>query len=1255
MAKTVYFWEPGQLSIGRQNPKLGKIEFTNDAGQTKATKFEYDQHNNQTVSEEYDFAAPGSLGTLLRRTETAYEIRSGWINNNLKNLPTSVKTIVGGVTVSKTLIEYDHNGNDAASIVTRRNDIDTNTHSTFYNPAFPAHTETICPNDPPSFQTDGCITIYHPGYTAASAYRGNVSRVAQMLDVNATVPTNENSEKTDYKYDITGNLVEATLSCCQVKTIAYHKDHEYAFPVSETKGTEPAQLTSSATYNRNTGLVLTVIDENNQPITYEYETDTLRPKKVLFPNGGYTLTEYSDKLATTTSELVPSFVRQTATLENNKTAQTYGYFDGRGGKIRGAAQTPDGWSISAIEYDALGRGKKSYNPFYAATPTATVPDGTKYTDVQSTDALGRATQVRFPDNTTVTTEFGDANTTPANLNKTFMITTDQAGKKRRQLTDALGRIVRVDEPVDNPGDGNPLGTIDSPHQPTLYEYDGNDNLTKVIQSDGTATQERRFRYDSLSRLTHEKQVEATPTLDDNGSRQTNGSGLWTKVLKYNADGLLSDSTDARGVKTTFTYDTLNRMKTVVFTGETGYQTPSVTYTYDEARAGFFNKGALTRVETATVGDTPATATEFDYDLMKRIAKHRQSIGAQTYQMEYAYNLAGQLISEKYPSGRTVSINYDANGRLSGISDASRLYLNNLQYQQYGGVLSQFSFGNGTTQSTTLNDRLQMTNQTLSKGSEVLQKYDYDYGQLDANGNPDATKNNGQLVRIESHIGAQKQWTKKFSYDAIGRLKKEEEFRGDNAGALVYRNNFDFDRFGNLYRKQANNPNSLSADWIEESHISRTSNRLTTNTNYDDAGNVTKDTKFRHRDYTYDAHGRIIRTKLADNTGSEATSVYDAAGIRVAEKINDVWRFLIYDAFGKMVAEYGGLQSSDEGGVKYLLQDWQGSTRVIMNSAGFVLSRADYQAYGEEIAANVGQRTTAQGFGSFNNLRQKYGLTERDEPSGLDHAWFRKHENKAGRWTSPDPYNGSMSTGDPQSFNRYSYVENEPVNFVDPSGLVASVGILCIPILRSDNEGDFWYELYCMEILVGGGHGSPPGLFDVESAVNERLNSGDCRKKLNDLLKALGKGNLKDKKTGKTGFDALVAQFFGENKVQETGSGYSNYNPENGVITMNTDSTRGQGITTLNMVIGTEFIHEALHGATGQGSYFSHGAIVKAICKIEGVDYKALKKGQKALKGKGANDSSLFESPMNAWISKYCGEDRNSLWDNDYYNKYKKKK
>lgn len=772
--------------------------------------------------------------------------------------------------------------------------------------------------------------------------------------------------------------------------------------------------------------------------TTGYEPDTLRPEKTIWPNGGYSETEYSDQLITNPSDLLTGFVRRTTTLEANKFAQSYSYFDGRGAAIRSATQTPDGWSIAAVKYDHLGRTRKSFNPFYGTTPTAEIPAGTKYSEVTGIDALGRTTSVKLQDDTTVHSYHNEAAVTVVYPDSTQVVGTvsrakDQADKERRQIVDSLGRVSRVDEPT-----GAGLGAADAPTQPTFYRYDGNDNLSKVIQSDGTTTQERRFRYDSLSRLTHERHVEATATLDDAGIKGTpDPATKWTKVLKYNLDGLLAEGIDARGVKTTFGYDGLNRVQSVTYSGETGYQTPTVTYTYDQARSGFFNSGALTRVETAAVGDTPATATEFDYDQMGGVRKHRQWIATQQYDLEYGYNLAGQLTSQKYPSGRTVAMNYDANGRPTTVSDANRSYVTGMQFLGKANSVSQIGFGNGTVQNFTVNDRLQMTGQELKKGANILQKYDYGYGQIDGSGNVDPTKNNGQLARVESHIGAAKQWTQKFSYDSVGRLSESKEQRGDT-NAVSYKQNFDFDRFGNLYRKAASNPtsgqeNPLPYTPIEDPDISKNTNRFTAGTTYDDAGNVTTDNKFRTMGFSYDANGRMIKaTKAAI---PDAISVYDAAGLRVAERVNDVWRFLVYDIGGKLIAEYGGSQSIDEGGVKYVSSDWQGSTRTTVSNSGFVSSRMDYSAFGESIGSGTGIRSSQQGFEVTETLRQRYGLTERDDATGLDHTWFRKNENQAGRFTSPDPYNGSANIGDPQSFNRYSYVENDPTNFIDPSGLL----------------------------------------------------------------------------------------------------------------------------------------------------------------------------------------------------------------------------
>jgi len=52
---------------------------------------------------------------------------------------------------------------------------------------------------------------------------------------------------------------------------------------------------------------------------------------------------------------------------------------------------------------------------------------------------------------------------------------------------------------------------------------------------------------------------------------------------------------------------------------------------------------------------------------------------------------------------------------------------------------------------------------------------------------------------------------------------------------------------------------------------------------------------------------------------------------------------------------------------------------MMSNGGFVKARMDYTAYGEEIQAGVGLRTSALGYSatSADSLRQRYGLTERD--------------------------------------------------------------------------------------------------------------------------------------------------------------------------------------------------------------------------------------------------------------------------------------
>ncbi|MBK7704837.1 MAG: hypothetical protein IPJ30_03445 [Acidobacteria bacterium] len=327
------------------------------------------------------------------------------------------------------------------------------------------------------------------------------------------------------------------------------------------------------------------------------------------------------------------------------------------------------------------------------------------------------------------------------------------------------------------------------------------------------------------------------------------------------------------------------------------------------------------------------------------------------------------------------------------------------------------------------------------------------------------------------------------------MTEARETRGDNE-ALSYKQVFEFDRFGNLFRKATSNPTTgqdtpIVFTPIEPGDIDPAKNRFTSasGTAYNDNGQVVTDGKFRNLGYGYDANGRMVLASEANKP--DAVSVYDALGNRVAEKVDDVWQFVIYDAFGKLVAEYGGTAPQDEGGVRFYLQDWQGSVRAGLNAGGFVKSRTDNQAFGEPIEAGIGLRTTAQGFGAPASTRQGYGLTEKDSATGLNHTWFRKNENRAGRWTSPDPYNGSASVGNPQSWNRYSYVVSQPTNYVDPSGLSFYVCFDIVTYGGYDNQPGHTYAHTETVCFVFGGGVPGGGTFDTAGNPGSGGGGDEC--------------------------------------------------------------------------------------------------------------------------------------------------------------------
>lgn len=145
---------------------------------------------------------------------------------------------------------------------------------------------------------------------------------------------------------------------------------------------------------------------------------------------------------------------------------------------------------------------------------------------------------------------------------------------------------------------------------------------------------------------------------------------------------------------------------------------------------------------------------------------------------------------------------------------------------------------------------------------------------------------------------------------------------------------------------------------------------------------------------------------------------------------------VYDAFGKLAAEYENTTSPINQTTKFLTQDHLGTPRVVTNSSGAVVSRHDYTAFGEEIYAGTGSRNTNDKYSITDGLRQQFTGYERDGESSLDYAQARYYNSEHGRFTTIDPLSASATIRNPQTFNRYSYALNSPYKFTDPLGLSA---------------------------------------------------------------------------------------------------------------------------------------------------------------------------------------------------------------------------
>jgi RHS repeat-associated protein len=175
-------------------------------------------------------------------------------------------------------------------------------------------------------------------------------------------------------------------------------------------------------------------------------------------------------------------------------------------------------------------------------------------------------------------------------------------------------------------------------------------------------------------------------------------------------------------------------------------------------------------------------------------------------------------------------------------------------------------------------------------------------------------------------------------------------------------------------------------------------------------------------YTYDAANRLKSIAGA----STATFSYNGLGDRLSQNgvnytldlntgltqvLNDGTNTYLY-GLDRVAEQQGGVN-------EYYLGDVLGSIRQIANNSGAITLARSYDPYGN----------TRQTIG---DAQTNFGFTgEFIDPSGLIYLRARYYDSLTGRFATRDTWEGDVNR--PISFNRWNYVQGNPINFTDPSG------------------------------------------------------------------------------------------------------------------------------------------------------------------------------------------------------------------------------
>jgi RHS repeat-associated protein len=1040
-------WQQGAYS----SPRPSRTEVKDEKGQILITDNFYSTSYNQLTSvKEYDYDGT----TLLRETRNTYENGTNYTYRHIFNLVKTTEVLdAGGNRLARSDYEYDNYQSQPLE----------------GTPGVVQHDYTYDPYTTATQDGENCLVwgpLYECGYPddprycrdceqyeQVSAYnsgteaRGNVTKMTTYAD--AASLTGAISETR--KYDITGNLINTSSACCELTSFTFDAANQYAYPISQTRGSSDpnstVKNTASAVYDFNTGLVKQTTDANGRTSTTTYNADTLRPTTAMSSTGAYSQTVYDEAAMKITEEVFES--------GGASAGKTIKYLNGIGQVVKEESLGANGvFDFVEAKYTNLGQPWKQTRPFRSG-------DTLQWTETFY-DIQGRTIKVQEPDGSLTQAFHNETVARPSSasaLAGNTIRVVDAWGRERWGRYDAKGKLAEVVEP-----NGSGDGTVAAAgNLVTKYKYDVLNRLIETEQGD----QLRKFKYDSLGRLTRQKLAEQSATLNDAG--QYVGTGNWSESFLYDGRSNLIQKTDARGVRTNYSYQTggaddpLNRLQSRSYdlsgpldSSTAIYPAPSVTFEYKTTG----DKTRISRIRTAGI-----LTEDYSYDAESRISEYTQTIDYRTsYPMTtgYIYDTLNRIKEVHYPAQygitgsprKVVEHSFDAASRLSSLKVGGQQQAGDIIYNaadQTTSIKIGAAGANQITENYTFDQQTGLlTNQKVIRGGSNLLDLSYEYNRNNSVGTLNGKT--GHLTKIVDNLNNNK--NREYEFDALGRLTKA---KGGISGNL-WTQNYSYDRYGNRTNVTAtgvaadNSP--IPVDGTPNLSYDTTNNRITTEGyQYDAAGNLIRGL---NKDgdgwlnYEYDAANRLYIVKRESDGAFLEAFQYGSSNARLMSQD--------YTITGRvtMFAAVGGTTLAEYTEFSYANLTWTKSYNYLGDGLLSTISNAGGGAESTEFnhPDRLGTRTitnqttgtsyeqTTLPFGtalnaesSVTNNNKRFTSYERSAPTGLDYAVNRTYDSKQGRFTQVDPIGMQASSLlSPQTLNLYTYCGNDPINHTDPDGL-----------------------------------------------------------------------------------------------------------------------------------------------------------------------------------------------------------------------------